>query len=252
MISDVELEAELTFAAAAIARYAEPAFAYEDLLRKEPNGLLSLTRAIGALDGRGLFVALARREALLVEEAQWPHLPEAARAWFDALARLLWAFTATPPASPAAAEVKVVPASATRARDKIFERYAGKAESFEKTGGADLSPGQPISTAEVTIERPTLARVANEQQSEIDARFARAGLKPPIGGDADDARRAAAEVAGALGVAAPPAPRFERVAVKQRWREDDPDTIFISRPATLAAHAPAALRADPQDEGPEQ
>jgi hypothetical protein len=213
--------------------------------------LLPMIRAVGAIDGRGLFAALARQKKLVVDEDQWPRLPERARVYFDCLARLMCAFAAPIVAAGDGPALKIVPASPRRVRDTIFERTGGKADAFEKTGGLDLAPGQPTSTAQVTIELPDPRPRFNPEQDEINRRFTSAGLKPPIG--ANDAGDAADYVGEQLGAIAPPAPPPERVKVN-RFVDGSPVSgdVFISRPPTLAANAPKLLRADPNDAGPEQ
>jgi len=197
--------------------------------------LLTLARAAGAINGRKLFVALARRRALTLEEDAWDGLPDGARGFFRCLARLVSAFAEADGAEAAEPRTLVVQAGRPKLRDTIFERTEASDRSFEKTGGADLAPGQPTSSGEVHVEIPTFAAPGAAIPPDAMAERMRAmGFSPPLGPDGEDERRFAAEVNGRLeaelGPAPAPAPFVRRRVQAFADGVQVAGEVFISKP----------------------
>lgn len=221
----------------------------------QPPALLSFFRAAGPVqDGRSVFVWMARRKAIVLEEGGWDGLPEATRCYFDALARLAGAFAFAAPVAPGSAPVKIVAAGQVKLRDTIFEkgRRAG-----EKTGGDDLSPGQPVSTAQVHIERPQHAPAMPSDIGGLTLEgkiqlMKQLGLAPPISADKDDERMVNAAIRERLGIAEAIEQPIEAVNFNQ-FHDGEPISgkVFIQKPPVLRANAPKALRVD-DDAGPER
>ncbi|MFZ1962030.1 MAG: hypothetical protein WAU78_00920 [Roseiarcus sp.] len=214
-------------------------FRPEPLFAADPGdafeAALTLCRAIGLVDGEALFVFLARRKALTMKEEAWETLAEPARLYFAIAARVLAALARGDDVGAEKPATRIVKAKPPEKRDTIFERNGMKDQIFEKTGGEDLSPGQPTSTAEVHIETPEFhASGVEANYAALAARAAAAGMpiSTPEGDAADTLKR--------LGHAPPAAP-FERLRVN-RFVDGAPiaGEVFISKPSLPAASAPAA------------
>ncbi len=205
---------------------------------------LNLARVYPSLTGPKLRRALAQQGALGVDGDS--EVTAAVAGFFDLWARLLTAFAR--PAAREDAEPRVVTVAAQaprKLRDTIFEGNAGRlgdlaARIGEKTGGQDLSPGQPTSTAQY---QPQMAGEAAPMSPAERAALAGYPFSTP--------ERDVAETLARLGGAPEMAPAQK---LRVPYRDDGKDrhgSVFISRPARLAAKAPPALRAASDDAGPE-
>ena len=207
-----------------------------------PPPALSLARVYAHLSGADLRRQLAQRRALLLD-AETP-VTNAVAGLFDNWARLLRAFAAPDPkvvAEPR--QVTISQRPNVRVRDTIFDKYG---PSGEKTGGLDLSAGQPTSTAQYVPQVPKkFDKPVNEEATALAQRLAAAGY------GFDDEELQALQTRALLGDAPPAAPAQKvRVAYPDDGKVKHAN-VYISRPATLAANAPQVLRLAADDSGPE-
>ena len=213
----------------------------EALFHPVEFGALIQARVYGEVTGTDLRRRLALAEVLTIEP-EGP-LSDAVAGFFAIWARLLNAFAKPLRADPAAApHIAIARVAPRKLRDTIFERGGSMSE---KTGGADLSPGQPISTEDYRPQVPArFDHPVNLEQMTLDQRAATAGFpRSSLEADAEDTR---VKLGGAP---LAPAPEKLRVAFPDDGKMKSA-TVFIQRPDRLAANAPALLRAAPDDTGP--
>lgn len=219
---------------------------YDAVFEKVEYSALLMARVYAGLDGRMLREKLA--EAGVLKIGAQDEMVAAIDGFFDYYARLLVAFaSAAPRAKPPMLTIAVAQRPVLRERDTIFERRGPKIG--ERSGGLDLSPGQPTSTAQYPPEIPTwFYHPVNQEAETLAARMRAAGLAPLQ----DDVDALADDVRARLG----PAPAVDAPFEKRRvaFPDDGKEivgTVFIQRPAVLSAAAPALLRADASDPGPQ-
>ena len=235
---------------------------------QDQASVLTIVRATGPKTGRSLFVALARRRLLTVEEDAWDGLPENARAFLECLARLASAFAGPAHAEAAAGErTLVIQAVRPKVEDTIFQRTGGKDKGFERLGEAG---GRRTSgtTGDVMIQPAAFApdgATSGTAVAEIGVRMRAMGLRPPMP-DGEDERDFAAEVAGRLEAELGPAPApppfvARQVVAGQAGGERIEGQVFVSSPfgaaagdaasqAAGGAPRPPAAEASPPSSGP--
>ena len=124
--------------------------AQEAIFQNNGVAAINFFRAAGEQDGEAVFIFLARRQVLTLEDTAWPKLPEETKLFFDVFARVGFALV-KPVETKERAVVREVVAGPRRVQDTIFEK-GGRID--EKIGRGELSRGQPTSTAQVQIQRP--------------------------------------------------------------------------------------------------